>query len=82
MKPKKPNKIYAEVAEELNIPEAMVNDIVSFYWSQVRRTMESLEDPYIDVDNLGMLYVKPKSLEMESTSCLCLCLDLLTILSD
>ena len=65
MKPKKPNKIYAEVAEELNIPETKVNDIVSFYWSQVRRTMESLDDPYIDIDNLGMLYVKPKSLEME-----------------
>jgi hypothetical protein len=27
--------------------------------------MESLDDPYIDIDNLGMLYIKPKSLEME-----------------
>jgi hypothetical protein len=27
--------------------------------------MENLEDPYIDVENLGVFYVKPKSLEME-----------------
>ena len=66
MKPKKPNNLYSEVADELNIPESMVNDIVSFYWLQVRRTMENLEDPYIDVENLGVFYVKPKSLEMET----------------
>lgn len=66
MNPKKPNNLYSKVADELNIPESIVNDVVSFYWSQVRRCMENLEEPYIDIENLGMFYIKPKSLEMET----------------
>ncbi len=62
LNPKKISSLYSQVAEELNIPESDLTDIVSFYWSQVRKSMEGLNDANINVENFGTFTVKPKAL--------------------
>lgn len=65
LNPKKPNFLVKELAEELNIPESLVLDVISFYWSTIRKYMESGEEPAIDIESLGIFYVKKNSLEKE-----------------
>jgi nucleoid DNA-binding protein len=65
LNPKKHNEFYKVVAEELGIPESEVQDIVAAYWGSVRKKMESLEEPYLLIENLGTLYVKTKNLKQQ-----------------
>jgi nucleoid DNA-binding protein len=65
LNPKKHNEFYKLVAEELGLPESEVQDIVSMYWSAVRKKMESLEEPYLLIENLGTFYVKTKNLKQQ-----------------
>lgn len=65
MKPKKISDLYSEMATELGISESDMGDIISFYWSRVRKELEKLEDPNVYVDGFGTFYVKPKSLKSE-----------------
>lgn len=69
LNPKKIAVLYKSVAEELGIPESDLTDIVSFYWSQVRKSMEGLDDPNIFVESFGTFNVKPKSLRAEMYKC-------------
>ena len=65
LNPKKSNFLIKELAEELNLPESEVSDAVSYYWSSIRKLMESGEEPKIDVESLGVFYVKTTSLNKE-----------------
>jgi nucleoid DNA-binding protein len=65
LNPKKYNEFYKLVSEELEIPESDVQDIIFSYWSAVRKKMESLEEPYILIENLGTFYVKSKNLKQQ-----------------
>lgn len=65
LNPKKPNQLIKEVADELDIPENQVDDIVSYYWSIIRKYLESGEEPLIDVESLGVFYVKRTSLNKQ-----------------
>ena len=37
MIPKKPQIIIKQVAEELDLPESMIDEVVSFYYKEVRK---------------------------------------------
>jgi nucleoid DNA-binding protein len=65
LNPKKSNFLIKELAEELNLPESEISDVVSYYWSAVRKLMESGEEPKIDVESLGVFYVKVRTLDKE-----------------
>jgi nucleoid DNA-binding protein len=65
LNPKKINDLYAEVANELGISDSDLEDIISFYWSRVRKELEKLQEPNIYVDGFGTFYIKPKSLKSE-----------------
>jgi nucleoid DNA-binding protein len=69
LNPKKIAVLYKSVAEELGIPESDLTDIVSFYWSQVRKSMESLDDANIFAESFGTFHVKPKALRAEMYKC-------------
>lgn len=60
MNPKKSNKLYREVAEELNIPDATVEETISFYYNHIRQMLSSLSEPRINVEGLGHFVVKTK----------------------
>jgi len=65
LNPKKSNNLHKDLAEELGLSEALVSDIVSYYWSNVRKYLESMDEPVIDVENLGVFYTKSKCLQRE-----------------
>jgi nucleoid DNA-binding protein len=65
LNPKKPNQLIKEVSKELDLPQSQVDDIVSFYWAAVRKYMEAGEEPLLDVENLGLFYVKRTSLNKQ-----------------
>lgn len=53
MIPKKPQVIIKQVAEELDLPQSMVDDIVSFYYKEIRKNLSSLEHNKINLSGLG-----------------------------
>ena len=69
LNPKKISSLYSSASEKLNIPESDLTDIVSFYWSQVRKSMEGLNDANINVESFGTFTVKPKALRAEMYKC-------------
>lgn len=58
MRPKKAKEFISEVAQELNLPEQVVSDVIGFYWSEVRKSMSSLKHNRIHLTNLGDFVVK------------------------
>jgi nucleoid DNA-binding protein len=65
LNPKKANDLYKEAADELGMSESDVSDIVSFYWSSLRKKMENMDDAYILIENFGTFYVRLKNLQQE-----------------
>ena len=65
LNPKKPNRLIKEVSDELDLPQSQVDDIVSFYWATIRKYMEAGEEPLLDVESLGVFYVKRTSLNKQ-----------------
>ena len=61
MNPKKPSKLYKPLAEELNISEDLVEDIIQFYYKTLRLKLSNLEVPRINVEGLGHFVIKPVS---------------------
>ena len=53
MNPKKANKLYIQVAEDLNITEDLVEVITEFYYKEVKNLMTNLLEPRINVEGLG-----------------------------
>jgi nucleoid DNA-binding protein len=79
MIPKKANKFYKDVAEDLNIEESLVEDVIEFFYKEVRTTLSNLSHPRINVEGLGHFVAKStlikkaiprytKSLENHDTS--------------
>jgi nucleoid DNA-binding protein len=63
MIPKKPALIVKQVAEDMDIPISTVDDIISFYYKEVRKTLSSLEHLRIDLPGLGNFVIKKKSVD-------------------
>lgn len=63
MTPKKPKEFIKPTAEELELKESLVDDVVSFYWNAVRKALSSLESPSITVTNLGTFKVRYNKIE-------------------
>lgn len=61
MNPKKVRKIYDIVSEDLNIKKDLVEDLVEFYYADVRKLLTNLEHPRINIDGLGQFVAKPKT---------------------
>ncbi len=61
MNPKKAKRIYEIVSEDLNIKKDLVEDLVEFYYKDVRKLLTNLEHPRINVDGLGQFVSKPKA---------------------
>lgn len=58
MIPKKSSSLYKEVAEGLDQTETLIQDIVEFYYSELRKTLSDLTYPRINVEGLGHFVAK------------------------
>ena len=59
MNPKKPNDIFPIVAEATGTQKKLVEDIVSFYWKEVRDTIVNCKSHNVFIDGLGTFKAKP-----------------------
>lgn len=60
MIPKKSNKLYKDVSEELDISNILVEELVEFYYNEVRQLLTNLVFPRINVEGLGQFVARPK----------------------
>lgn len=58
MQPKKAKEYIPQVANELSISEKIVEDIVTFYWQEVRKNLGALKHPRLHITNLGDFTIK------------------------
>jgi len=79
MIPKKANKFYKQVSEDLNVNASLVEDLVDCFYKELRQNLTNLKHPRLNVEGLGHFVVKPgtvrkaipryhKSLENHDTS--------------
>ena len=63
MNPKKANKLYKPVAEDLHVDETLVEDLVEFMYKNLRQNLTGLTHPRINLDGLGHFTVRPFSVK-------------------
>ena len=63
MNPKKSNKLYTEISEDLSLNEDQVEDIIEFYYKEVRKNLSSLENLRINLPGLGHFIIQKKSVD-------------------
>ena len=63
MKPKSHKAFFEEVAKEIGVHKDAVDDLVTFYYSKVRKSLSELEDTHISVANLGTFVLRKSKLE-------------------
>lgn len=61
MNPKKANKLYRPVAEELQVEESLVEDLAEFMYKNVRHNLSNLTHPRINLEGLGHFTARPFS---------------------
>jgi len=63
MIPKKPIILYKQVAEDLNQSESLVDTFMTFYYKEVRKLLSNLSHTKINIDGLGQLVVKERTID-------------------
>ncbi len=53
------------VAEELSISDKLVEDVINYYWQEVRKSLSSMKHSRIHISNLGDFIVKHWKLDEE-----------------
>lgn len=58
LRPKKAKLYIPEVAIKLSLPETLIEDVVNFYWQEVRKSLSGLGYPRVHISNLGDFTIK------------------------
>lgn len=58
MIPKKSSILYKELAEEINVPLELVEDLIQTYYKTLRNELTNLTQPRINVDGLGQFVAR------------------------
>lgn len=58
LKPKKAKDFIPVVANELNLQQFIVEDIINYYWSEVRKNLSGLKHQRVHISNLGDFTIK------------------------
>lgn len=59
----KAKKLIPKTAKDLDVSGELASDVVNFYYTELRKKMEGLNDSRIRVPALGVFYVSRKKLE-------------------
>lgn len=68
MNPLKAKSLIPEVAQELDLEESLVQDVVKHYWKNIRKNLSEMSHPKIHVTNLGDFNVKHWKLDTMITN--------------
>ena len=63
MNPRKAREVSKKTAEDLNLNPEMVEDIMAFFWKEVRTSVATLRDKHILIDNFGSFQIKKAMLD-------------------
>ena len=63
MIPVKPKVLYKQVAEEEDVNQQLVDDLVSYYYVKIRQALSDLKYTRVNIDGLGQFVVKPKAVK-------------------
>jgi nucleoid DNA-binding protein len=58
LRPRKAKEFIPQVAEETSIPMGLVEDVINYYWEEVRKSLSSLKHSRIHISNLGDFTIK------------------------
>ena len=58
MRPRKSKEFIPKVAKELNLQEFLVEDIIDYYWAEIRKSLSGLKHQRIHLTNLGDFVIK------------------------
>lgn len=58
MIPKKSSALYKDLAEEINVPIELVEDLIQTYYKTLRTELTNLTQPRINVDGLGQFVAR------------------------
>ena len=58
MRPKKAKEFIPDVANQVDLPEDIIKDIIDYYWRTIRKNLSSLEHVRIHLTNLGDFVIK------------------------
>lgn len=58
MTPKKANTFYIDVAEDLDISKDLVEDLIQFFYKDLRNNLSALSHPRLNVEGLGQFVAK------------------------
>ena len=67
MNPKKHKVILNEVYKESSYDQSLINDVIDFYWSNVRKCISSVYYHRINIENLGVFHLRLKRLDQTIT---------------
>lgn len=59
MIPKKSSQLYKELAEDINVPVELVEDLIQSYYKNIRDNLTNLTYPRINVEGLGQFVARP-----------------------
>jgi hypothetical protein len=63
MIPKKPKHLYKEISEDLDMSETLVDNFMTFYYKDVRSNLSKLSHTKVNIDGLGVMHVKGKTIK-------------------
>ena len=63
MKPKNHKFFFKDVSEECKVHKDVVDDLITFYYSKVRKSLSNLENINLSVSNLGTFSIRKTKLE-------------------
>jgi nucleoid DNA-binding protein len=58
MIPKKPQEIIKQISEELDLPQSMVDAIITHYYKEFRKNLSSLEHIRLNLPGLGHFLIR------------------------
>ena len=62
MKPKKSRLLYQEIAEENDLSKHLVENLIEFYYNNVRTLLSELHHPRINITGLGLFIARSFSI--------------------
>ena len=63
MKPKSHKSFFKDVAQEIEVHKDVVDDLVTFYYNKVRKSLSELIDTNVNIAGLGTFSLRKKKLE-------------------
>jgi|TARA_R110002020_G_scaffold29814_8_gene94196 nucleoid DNA-binding protein len=63
LKPKNHKHFFKDVADECGVHKDVVDDLVTFYYAKIRKSLSNLEYTNLSVSNLGTFSIRKTKLE-------------------